>query len=285
MKEIVEELKSYNLKDVPIERVKETLHKIGKLPAFAIKIDAGQYIVRSRNSHEWVNFEYPKNISYISEPSIIPKIGRANAHGATIFYGSIPFDIEKQNGNQVFAMVEASVSMSSNDEFEFEEYATLGKWRVIKDFIVIGIISHKQFIKKNKHLELMHSEFLEFLDTLKEKKEDYEYVTEYIASEFAKEVHQIFEYKISAAFSDILFARGFAGILFPSIKSEGEYFNLALPPDVVDNCLQLEKVAVWRIKKKGKHISMNPYLYSEALNNEGKFVWRDPQVPFNGPIS
>lgn len=279
MEDIIEELKKVDLETASIDTISEMIGRFSKIAMFGIKISKGNYIARSRNSRLWENFMYPKNISYISDPKKIPKIGRANPESLSVFYGSIPFDLKEQNGNQMIAISEASNFLEIESCKEIEEYATLGKWRVVKDFTIIAIVSHQAYLNANKHLLSMHKDFSEFLSEFKDLSEDFKFVNEYISSEFAKKVTNEYQYKISAAFSGILYSKGIQGILYPSIKSEGQYFNIALLPFVVDNNLVYEKAGVWRLLKKNNNLTATPYLFSDKLNEEGKFIWKDTELP------
>lgn len=278
MENVINELKSLDLSKVSNSQVIEVLRKFGQIGMFGVKVTKGSFVLRSRNSAEYEDFLNPSNISYISNPALIPQIGRANLDKKSVFYGSIPIQLEDQNINQIIAMAEASHILKIDSQYDIYEYATVGKWRVVKDFTVAAIVSHENYLSSNKHLRSMHETYCKYLDLFPDKSNAFRTISNFIAAEFAKDVENSQEYKISAAASEILYQAGAKGILYPSKGAEGSYFNLALLPEAVDLNLQYEIAGVWKLIKRGKNIVGYPIKHSIALNEEGNFIWTDAGI-------
>ncbi len=272
---IIQDILRVDLQSVSNENLIEKIRQLGKIALFGIKVPMGTFILRSRNSREWINFKSPDKISYISDPAIIPEIGRANLDGISLFYGSIPHTNTGENINQIIAMAEASKILHLDPENEIEEYATLGKWRVIEDFTVAAVVSHDHYFEKNTQLKAMNESFEKYIQNNSEDIVHFNEVAKFLSDEFAKKINESWEYKISAATSKILLDSGVAGIIYPSSGAAGEYFNIALRPSIVDQYLRYEKAGVWRMLKQKKSLVGYPYLYSGKLDKTGKFIWED----------
>jgi len=176
-------------------------------------------------------------------------------------------------------MMESSKIMHEKGLEEFEEYATIGKWRVIKDFTVVPIAYHAEFLNNDAELRNLHDAYLKFIGAYPEKKKDFTKICDYIAGEFARVVSndERYKYKITGAFSQILYSMGAEGIIYPSAKEDTKGYNIALPPNTVDTCLKLEKVAVFRIKKRVEGF-ISPFLYCDKFQQDGKFIWEEANM-------
>lgn len=272
---LINDILQLKLQDVSDEELIAMIRKLGRIALFGIRVPKGTFILRSRNSREWKNFINPDKISYISDPAVVPQIGRANLDGISLFYGSIPHTNTSENINQIIAMAEASKIMNLVSEDELEEYATLGKWRVIEEFTVAAVVSYDQYHERNAHLKSMSLSFEQFISQNPEEVEHFTEVAKFLSSEFAKKISNEWEYKISAATSKILLDGGANGIIYPSVGVEGEYFNIALTPEIVDKHLRYEKAGVWRMLKKKKSLVGYPFLYTDKLDDNGHFIWVD----------
>src|SRR6185436_16344900 len=275
--EVIQKLKSMDLSKVSDDEVINEIRKIGKIALFRIKIPKGHLVNRSRCSDEFINWSYEKDISYIRDKAKIPDYNRGSFKGESIFYGCIPID-KDEHYCQLLSIQEVSKLFNIESETTLEEYAIMGKWRVTGDFTIGAIAHHQDFLKKNTDLKNMHDEFIEFMKKYPERKKDFLKISEYLSYEFAKKVSDKTrcEYKISAAFTKIMLELGVKGVLYPSAKDEGKGFNITLSPSAVDKYLKLEKVAVWRIKKRNKEEFIQPYLFCNSFQSDGRFIWVDP---------
>lgn len=279
--QIIKTLASFDLSSCDPQAIIDELRKLGKLALFGLNVKAGQFVVRSRCDESFKNYDCEDQITYIKDRSIIPAYNRASLEGDSIFYGCIPaYNTNDEHHSQVLSVAEVSRIIDQESDQDLEEYATMGKWRVIKDFTACAIAHNKDFMSEDPELKNMHEFFLNMVKQSPEKEYDFIRIAEYLSNEFAKPVQndRRFEYKISGAFSKIVFAIGGAGVIYPSAKNMGKGFNIALPPSTVDNHLKLEKVAVWKINKREKNMLIHPHLVCDAFTPDNKFIWRDTGV-------
>jgi hypothetical protein len=278
-KETIERLKSLDLKIATIEEIKILMSNFGGLLLFGIEVTPGGMVLRGRPNQENGYYYYEEDISYISDKKIIPKIGlgRGNRKGEAIFYGCLPQGPEEEEEHQLVSMIEAGLK-EDDDETKTHSYdLTMGKWRITKPFSIIVITHDENYIKKNKKLASMQKAYEEFTNTSPDRKDDYLYVSKYIASEFSKIVNngEEYLYKISIAFFEVVRELGVRGIAYPSVKGEGTAFNIAMEPDLVNKCLKLDKVAVWTLLMKGKRSLVYGSMVCLNYQEDGKFIYQE----------
>jgi len=284
----INSLKALDLCKVTDAEVLKAVSQTEKLVLFGSNIKAGQFVLRGRPDRGFKPYYYEREITYIkqSESNIIPRYNRASIEGQSMFYGSIPTGDENFSQIQTCFEITSISGSDTEDGKEYEEYVTMGKWRVKKEFPVTSIVHHSMFLQVNSFMKSMNDEYLKVIEQYPAQKEEYIKAVEYLSSEFAKPVpdDKRYLYKITGAFANILFAHGLAGVIYPSVKTEGKGFNIAILPTTVDSCLVLEKVAVWRLKKKHKNFMIQPYLYCDKFSSDGKFIWEEPTAILANPL-
>lgn len=276
--EIITDLKSLNLSSVPDEVVLQLIHKFGKIAIMGVDINKKQFVLRARADREFHNYCYEDDITYIKDATNVQDYNRASFRGQPMFYGGTTTDDEHYCQMLCIYEVSSLLEKDTEDENTHEEYITMGKWRVVKDFTVTAVAHHNEFLEENSHLKNMHEGYLKFIKQYPERMNDFLKIAEYISSEFAKSVSndERYKYKISAAFAAATLQYGVAGILYPTAKDKGKGFNIALSPQTVDNNLKLERIVVWRLRKRNKNILIEPYLYCDEFQEGSKFKWIDP---------
>ena len=102
---------------------------------------------------------------------------------------------------------------------------------------------------------------------------------DFLFKEFCKtNIRDDYDYLISAVFSEVITNDfNYDGILYPSVRMGGQYgFNVAIKPNVVDNCLELDVVGesiYFKNKEKGICI----------VERDGKYVLNKPITYINVP--
>ena len=68
------------------------------------------------------------------------------------------------------------------------------------------------------------------------------------------------------------------GITYPSVRTDNRANNIAIFPDSVENFLELEMVAMFKVTKKGKHSFMDNLAIATDLGKyNSNFKWIDIQ--------
>lgn len=273
----IEKLKTLDLKSVTDDEVLAYLRQFGNLAMMSITIHPGQFIIRARPDSEFINRDTEDQITYIKDSKIIPQYNRASWEGKPMFYGATTNG--EQSYCEVMTIYEVTTLTEESEKGEdLSEFITMGKWRVQKDIQLTAIAHHEDFHANNTELKELHNVFLNFIKGNPDKESDYLKIATFLSSEFAKEVksNERYNYKISACFSEIAVRNGLDGVIYPTAKDHGKGFNVALTSECVDDCLKLEKVVVWWLKKRDKQVLIQPYLYCDKFTDDGRFIWIDP---------
>ena len=106
--------------------------------------------------------------------------------------------------------------------------------------------------------------------------DEIEFLLEFFSDEFAKkDIKDDSDYKISAAYTNIAINnRNYAGVLYPSVRSDYQGYNIALTIPAVENCLDLELAAMVKIhKNKNETLMENIALATDLGNLKSDFKW------------
>ncbi|HCN37779.1 MAG TPA: hypothetical protein DIS94_08720 [Bacteroidetes bacterium] len=283
--EIIEALRISDLKSRSDYEIIELIQKIGKIAVMGVDIKQGRSIIRGRivkekkdNSGELEFHRYESQISFLRDKKLIPPYNRASLEGVPMFYGTITDQNEHYSQVLCISEITKLVDENTEDGKDHHEYITMGKWKVDTEFTVCAIAHNEDFHANNEKLADMYNGFVEFVKKHPDREQDFRDISSFIAREFAKKVDEDkrHDYKISAAFSQVMMSYGVAGVLYPTAKDEGKGFNLALPPYIVEKHLKLEKIAVWRLTKRNKQLVVMPYLYCDKFKSDGAFIYEDP---------
>jgi hypothetical protein len=178
--------------------------------------------------------------------------------------------------DQVTAMIEVGSSMR-DDILESEEYIQIGKWSVNKGFNLAVVGNHSDLVANNQFAKNLKKVHADLVASLGDRGEAIDIVAEFMSHEFSKKVNEDekWKYKISAAYGDGLFDSGIDAIQFPSVKSEGRCFNIALHSALVDSSLSIDVAAITRLRKIDKQIFVDWFLQSPTIS-DGRFKWEEP---------
>ena len=160
IEDVIKILSAFDLSQRTDDEVITELKKIGKIALLGLNFKKGSFVVRSRCNQHFVNYSYEDDITYIKDKSKPPQYNRASLHGEPMFYGCVPtHDTDDERYYQVLSIAEVSKVIDKDTDEELEEYATMGKWRIIKNFTATAIASHSDFINENPELKNMHEAY------------------------------------------------------------------------------------------------------------------------------
>lgn len=285
VRSIIDKIKSFDLKTTDVKVIKENISLLKHLSLLATKFPAGSFVVRGRSDTDPANvFRNPAEICYRKDLQNITEFNRASSPKVSLFYGCIRNDNHGDNKAEdaCFALsIHESSGILHNtslaDNQIYEEYNTMGKWRIQKP-LNLAIIAHKKdFQEINPKLKELHDHYEKQIKTM-ENYEDSLYISDYFSEEFGKQVakNEKYKYKITAAFSEFIFDKGVDGIIYPPVQAQHLGFNVALSPRVFDNkSITFEKALVWRVEKKGTNVVPVSWLFCDKLDNLGNFIWTD----------
>ncbi|HEX5170632.1 MAG TPA: hypothetical protein VFW11_15755 [Cyclobacteriaceae bacterium] len=283
MKEIVDELKKLDLKSNPYDKAKELISKIQKYGLIQTTLHPNKVVIRARPNRDKERHTTKDSVSF--KPSKFnTTYQRASTPNNTMFYGCVvpeKIGIGEPDTSRVTAIFEAS-DLIRNDK-DGEEIVTFSKWVVTKDIPLITIVYSKDYAKTSVFATELNELYLQMLKGLSEElRTNSLIVSEFFANEFAKlEIVDHTDYLISAIFTELLIMKGQGGVYYPSVRTEGAGFNVAIHPDYVNGAMSLQAVGECTLYKKGKQILMDNDTFYILKDQKDTFQYQeivDPTV-------
>ena len=274
---ILTELNEISLQEISYDAVFEKLAtELKVIPFVTAKLKKGHYIERGRINGKEQIFSSESDITYRTDNENIKTFGRANCPNQSMFYGAIKSEFIEYP--RIVNLFEISGLFRDGDLISDGEFIfTVGKWKIKEDFEVVEIVFDKRTIER---IPEVRKAYEYHLDNLKkdfpDKIEELSTILEFFSNEFAKtNISSDNDYKISAVYTNMAINnRGHNGVIYPSVRTEGQGRNVVLPIEVVNKYLELEKVAMFKIVKQGKHAEItNIAVALELGENNGEFNW------------
>ena len=234
-----------------------------------VGVDPGHYIYRARISGK-DNFKHISELSYNRNPK---QFGRANPPGSGVFYGSLATTEDEEPIVTLFTeLPEISPNLKSEGQIDI----TFGKWEIRQKLFAILMLFHNDYIEKHHHFQPTINTYIENAFPKYLRNDESYKLLELIAAEYAKPSNGDNDnYKISAAYFDAMrkrFPRHIDAIIYPSVKCEGENFNIAITPEAVKNKLSLTKVATDRLYYKNSTVINDHINFCNVEQGNTQFV-------------
>jgi hypothetical protein len=258
IKEIINQLKDLDSSKFPKTEIQDLMRNVGPICDIIIHFKEGTPIIRGRPNKLSERFEFKSDYSF--KPQCYNKTyQRASTPDNTMFYGVVPNikDISNITSNELMAMRLSVFSELFHNGLNIEETPKIsfGRWQVKKgeQLNVLAIIQEDKYKESNELLSELRVAYDCFVNQDIDKNlrnNSLNYGT-YLANEFSKaEITSDKDYMISAVYSEIVSKhKQFDGILYPSVRAEGRYFNITIKPDVLNCKLELTDVGECPINK------------------------------------
>lgn len=227
-----------NLENTEYEDIFRLLKELEITYAMSFSIPKGFLVSRIRPSGE-IPYNNESQISFNPEPKYF---GRANKPNEPIFYCSLqaPGMISSLDTN-VWEWSNI-LNKKSVDEINFPISFTAGFWEIQSNLPTLPLIYNSALQRKFKLFEPLLKKYKKH----KGKTELSEKIIEFLAIEFSKtNIRTPNDYKLTAAFSDYIRKRignKIPSILYPSVRTTDNGFNLAITPINVEKYLKLIRV-------------------------------------------
>ena len=274
---VLTELNELSLQDVSYDTIFEKLATELKIIPFVTAIlKKGHYIERGRINGQEQIFNSESELSYRTDNENIKDYGRANCPNQSMFYGAVKSEFIDYP--RIVNLFEISGLFRDGDLIADGEFIfTVGKWMIKEDFEVVEIVFDKKTIERIPEIKKAYEYHLENLKRdFPDKIEEFSTVLEFFSNEFAKtDISSDNDYKISAVYTNMAIDnRGHNGVIYPSVRTEGQGRNVVLPISTVDKYLELEKVAMFKIVKRGASaVISNIAVALELGENNDDFNW------------
>lgn len=199
------------------------------------------------------------------EPSSVVSYGRCNNPGNSIFYGS-------NNLETVFS--ELGIDVGSR----VQVIETRLKPGATVKFTTVGEIDQvRRFGKPSQMLGDGYRKAIEdHWSTLSQPaRMRLNFADAFLAEHFLRAAKWPFEYKVTSAFSDLVFKEGIEALFYPSVGHRGGW-NIAIPKEVYDNNFEVVSSAVYRIFDAPGYGMFGHYVEQRSQTIEGRQIkWID----------
>ena len=243
--ELLKELDNLKLSDEPYAQVENFVDELCEYYNLTVPLTNKTVIIRARCNEGGEHFGSKCDLTY--PPKIkCKKCSRAALPNKQMFYACT-----FENGDIPRSLIAAAIE--ANFSVEKHNTITFGYWRVVKEIELIAVLPNKSLSNLSPAATILKNKFTNTINNIKPSvvRENSFAIANYFSNNFSKLVIDgcEYEYILSATFSNYLLKRGFGGILYPSIHSNGEVLNIALSPEIVDRSLELEAVREYKFSQ------------------------------------
>ncbi len=240
--------------------------------------------------HENETIRYNKKTDFSFKPQEFNKTyQRASTPHETMFYATaIPEKLEEGEleSMRIVGVVESLPAMRDKTSSLYKKIS-FGKWEVVEDLKLMAIIHKDTYFQQSSYTrELVEAYNIatqnipnEILNEIPDIVEKSLKIQTFLADEFAKEdISDDYDYMISAIFSEIAIKRGFDGIFYPSVRTSGQGFNIAITPEATKK-LRLVVSGECSLYKHKDHTVVGNDAIVKLNGDEEEFVLVD--LPYN----
>lgn len=266
---LLKEVNCENLQNTENE-IKDLMKTLGKVGIIQFQMPEYFPIVRIRKNYidkdnDVERFETRQDYSFVPKEKN-NKYARASSPQNTMFYGVIPNSsaLNEITSAELCEMEKACFAEISYNGFDLVETPkiSIGRWEVKanQQLNLIAIIQEDKFTNSNILCSKLNKAYQNYISSFEDesfKKISLEYTT-FLANEFSKpDINHQYDYMISAIYTEFLANQQvFDGIIYPSVRADGAYFNIALTPNAVNKKLNLKVVGERPINKTDNGISI-----------------------------
>jgi hypothetical protein len=291
--ELIQIAKSWDYKEVSDKEIIEWLDEVcPQMYNVEIHISAPVSIVRARCEYDYTkkDINYPCNISFPPEPKGHEKNkirrGRCNIEDKAVFYGVIK-EPEQKEGDAIKVAVKETSRLYHGVVKEKKEDAVVSNWQVKKKFSALMFVHHEAFAKPHSLLAELREKFESEIQN-DPQRDDLMELVKFFSSEFAKSVGNNcdHEYRLTSLFANLHFMKGCDAILYPSVRENGEFLNVAIRKELADpesneNALELIEAKIIWIQKLGYTLECIDYKHAKNLDIKSKFDFHKVKTFYN----
>jgi hypothetical protein len=242
----INKFRKCDLKKIDYTEVLEDVQKVVVgIPFPVVSLWQNEVIERIRNNYNGEIFYNINSISLREDVENITEFGRANTPNKPVFYGTLGF--KNQDHARITTVVETHKTLrTKNINTEEQQIFTSGRWIVKGELQIILLPFHE--LTKNIRLTLASDHFTSGIqEQFSSYSEEILDLLHFFSTEFAKEVYNHNDYKLTAAFTDVfLNSYGLDGIVYPSVKSEFKTENIAIKKKSLSK-IELLKAAMFEL--------------------------------------
>jgi hypothetical protein len=239
----LDQLRQLDPSSNPYEEVKQLIAELRPFGCIAVNLLPGKTIIRARQNEKDERFFSKCQLTYKPQ-QFNETYQRASTPNQTMFYGSVIPDIVERNELDNARIISSAETLEwlVDRGTKGIRKITFGRWQVVKPIKLFAVVQHESFRTNNHYTKELYEAFINTSKNNPEIEEQTIAITDFFANEFAKPVSSDnhLEYIKSATFAEtIIDSSGLDGVFYPSVKTKGDGFNIALRPDIADTHLEL----------------------------------------------
>ena len=234
---VIEQFKQLDLSKYPYAEIKDLFNKVGPIGAVIVTFHKGKSVMRARPNGENERFEKKSDLSF--KPQEFNKTyQRASTPNETMFYAtSVPDKLEEGelDNMRIIGITETIPMLRDKTKSGFQK-VSFGRWVVQEDINLMAIVHHESYYKESNYTRELVNAFKGFIEHYPKEVIDKSLkFQDFLASEFATEdIKADSDYMISAIFTENIVGQGLDGILYPSVRTAGKGFNIAITPKATE---------------------------------------------------
>ena len=232
--QLIENFRKLDLSKYPVNEIQNLLNHIGPIGAVVLNFHKGKSVMRARPNGENERFTKVSDLSF--KPQEFNKTyQRASTPNRTMFYAtSVPDKIEpgELDNMRIIGVTETIPILRDKTKSGYQKIS-FGRWVVQEDINLMAIVHNESYFKESNYTRELVNAYKEFINQYpKEVIEKSLKFQDFMASEFAKEtINADYDYMISAMFAEHITSKGLDGIFYPSVRTAGKGFNIAITPE------------------------------------------------------
>ncbi|WP_242131329.1 hypothetical protein [Aestuariivivens marinum] len=234
---IISELKSLDLSTYPTKEIKDLFNEVGHIGSIIVTYHKGKALMRARPNNGSERFNKKADFSYKPQ-KYNSTFQRASTPYQTMFYATtLPDKLEEgELDNMRIIGVTETIPMLRDKTMSGYQKISFGRWIVHEDINLMAIAHKNAYYKESNFTRELVDHFKDFLkkypNHLIEKSLKFQ---NFLADEFSKEnIQNDYDYMISAIFTENCVKNGLDGVLYPSVRTSGKGFNVALTPSATE---------------------------------------------------
>ena len=226
-----------------------------KIPIIRFFLGAGEFVLRQRLNEKGKEFIHIHELTY-PQDNLCKHYGRANIPYHSMFYCCCQTPEEGAIYPRLLSLMETSKILKDKESKGIER-STLSKWKVTQRLELLMMPFRTSYARPNPMIKQIQKEWEEGIKKSNVDPNGLELVY-YMSDELAKDTTDEYGYfKIANYIYYLLYinnkTRNADGIIYPSIPSAGEGFNIALKPTSVDSKLKFDMASLTYLYKNGEH--------------------------------
>ncbi|MCK9208142.1 MAG: RES family NAD+ phosphorylase [Salinivirgaceae bacterium] len=273
--QILKEIKELDLSTLPVDLINQLFNEFGIFGNITYTLHPRKRVYRARTNNKNEIFKKVSDLSFLPS-GLNSEYKRASTPTSTMFYGAILAEDIKEGeitDNRIAGCFECVDFLRDlTKKIDGENKVTFGTWIVTKDIPLIAIVFDKDLVNKSSYFTEMSEGFTKFISEYPDLKDKTEKIYNYLASEFSKkQIDNGYDYLISSLFTKRVIDKGLKGVLYPSVRSDGAGYNVAIHPDAVKTSMKMVAAGECTVYKKGDQVIVDNETLAYLKDNDTEF--------------